>query len=254
MPPVTGIGVGNMLSFWMWAHDGRLVGEDRWVRRTDAMDAWVKVFPGVRPLIIDKSAVALRDRRDDRWYQDFDAFPRAHLESFIRDRLLSDTRIPLQDRDSGTVTVNVRRGDYYSDPALRKLYGFDIAGYVRAAMEGSRSQAPVDLVEVVSDDPGWCRIHLSFLADYGRVHYQSASDGPVQNLGQLVSARRLVLANSSFSYWAAYMSNVRYGDNYSSVWVPAFHRRDMNDGRSWHLDPRWSVVEAPSGNWDEVDA
>ena len=243
MPPVAGIGVGNMFSFWLWAHHGRLVGEDRWVRRTDAMTPWLEAFPGVRPLVIDAPAVKLRDRRDIDWHQDFDRFPRAHLESFIRERLFAGTRMTLRDSDPGTVTVNVRRGDYYSDPALRALYGFDIAGYVRTAMEGSLRQAPVDVVEVVSDDPEWCRTHLSFLADYGCVHYQSASDGPVENLGQLASARRLVLANSSFSYWAGYMSNVRHQDNYELVWAPAFHRRDINGGRSWHLDPRWSVVE-----------
>lgn len=247
MPPVAGIGVGNMFSFWLWAHHGRLVGEDRWVRRTDAMAPWLEAFPGLRPLVIDAAAVKLRDRRDADWHQDFDRFPRAHLESFIRERLFAGTQMALRDSDPGTVTVNVRRGDYYSDPVLRQLYGFDIAGYVRTAMEGSLSQAPVDAVEVVSDDPEWCRIHLSFLSDYGRIHYQSASDGPVENLGQLASARRLVLANSSFSYWAGYMSNVRHQDNYELVWAPSFHRRDINGGRSWHLDPRWSVVENLSG-------
>ena len=242
MPPVTGIGVGNMFSFWMWAHHGKMIGEDRWVRHTEAMEPWLNVFPRLRSLLIDEGQVRIRDRRDHHWYQEFNCLPDVARESYIQERLFSGSTLPMRETNDGTVTVNVRRGDYYSDPALRELYGFDIAGYVRTAMEGSRRQAPVDMVEVVSDDPEWCRTHLPFLADYGRVHYQSASDGPVENLGQLVSARRLVLANSSFSYWAGYMSNVRHGDNYEFVWAPAFHRRDINGGLSWHLDPRWSVV------------
>lgn len=254
MPPVNGIGVGNMLSFWMWAHDGRLVGEDRWVRRTPDMARWLDVFPNVDPLLIDRSEVGLRDRRTKGWHQEFDAFPRSHFESFIAERLLTSPRLPLSEGNDDCITVNVRRGDYYSNPVFRALYGFDIAWYVRVAVEGSLQQAPVGSIEVVSDDPDWCRANLGFLNDYGRVRYQAPSDGPVENLGQLVSARRLILANSTFSYWAAYMSNVRYGDNYSSVWVPAFHRRDMNDGRSWHLDPRWSVVENVSATLFRGDA
>lgn len=244
MPPETGIGVGNMFSFWLWAHHGRLLGEDRWVRRTPAMDQWLGVFPDVRPLVIDDSQVRFRDRRDDGWYQDFDRFPRDHFESFIRDRLLTSPTLPLDDGDRSVVTVNVRRGDYYSDPRFRELYGFDVVGYLRTAMAGAAGQHPIAKVEVVSDDPAWCQRELAFLADYGDVGFQKPGDGPVENLAQLAAARRLVLTNSTFSYWAAYLSNVRHGNNYAMVWAPEFHRRGINGGRAFQLDPRWSVVPA----------
>ncbi|GAB3578066.1 alpha-1,2-fucosyltransferase [Calidifontibacter terrae] len=242
LPAPTGIGVGNMFSFWLWAHHGRLIGQDRWVRRTDAMNPWLAVFPDLRPLVIEESNMRLRDQRDRDWYQDFDRFPRSHLESFIRNRLLSSPTLPIAPGEHDVVTVNVRRGDYYTDPQLRQLYGFDIASYVRIAMDGSAAQAPIKRVDVVSDDPDWCRSELGFLNEYGPVRYQLLTDGPIENLGQLASARRLVLANSTFSYWGAYLSNVHFEDNYSMIWAPEFHRRDVNNGRAWQLDPRWSVV------------
>ena len=147
------------------------------------------------------------------------------------------------------MTVNVRRGDYYSEPHWRELYGFDVAAYVRLAVEGSLRQAPIDIVRVVSDGPDWCREHLAFLREYAEVEFQSPTDGPTENLIQLASADRLILANSTFSYWAAYISNVWHGDNHDRTWAPWFHRRDFLNGGAWQLDPRWSVVRDIPGGW-----
>lgn len=251
VPPTDGIGVGNMFSFWLWAHHGRTLGRDWWVRRTEAMDPWLEVFPDLRPLIIEPAAVRFRDRRDEDWYQDFDRFPRDHFESFIRDRLLTSTGLPLREAVPESVTVNVRRGDYYSNPRFRELYGFDIPGYLRQAMAGAARQAPIRQVEVVSDDIDWCRRELGFLADHGELQFQDRCDGPIANLGQLASARRLVLANSTFSYWGAHLSNVRHGDNHAMVWAPRFHRRGINGGRAFQLDPRWSIIENVEGEQGE---
>ncbi|WP_170226360.1 alpha-1,2-fucosyltransferase [Rudaeicoccus suwonensis] len=250
MPPADGIGVGNMFSFWLWAHHGRATGHDWWVRRTDAMNPWVEVFPDIQPLLIEPEDLRILDRRDPHWYQDFDRFPVEHLRSFVRERLLTSPVLALTpDGPATTVTVNVRRGDYYSDPVLRRQYGFDIAGFVATAIEGSAAQHPISEIAVVSDDPGWCRDNLGFLADHGTLHFQADDDGPVDNLRQLASARRLILANSSFSYWAAYMSNGLYGDNHALVWAPEFHRRDINDSKAFQLDPTWSIVRDVPGGW-----
>lgn len=242
-PPDTGIGVGNMFSFWLWAHHGRRHGLDHLVRATPAMEPWLQVFPEVRELVLEPGQVRLRDQRLCDWAQDFDKFPHESMTSFIEQRLLRGTRLPWRrEEDAGVVTVNVRRGDYYAVPALRAQYGFDIASYVRRAMVGAQEQEPIRAVAVVSDDPHWCRTNLAFLADHGPVHHQDPTDGPVQNLAQLASARRLVLANSTFSYWGAYLSNAVHEENHHLVWAPDLHRRDIKHGKAFQLDPRWSVV------------
>lgn len=250
MAPTSGIGVGNMFSFWLWAHHGQATGRDWWVRRTDAMDPWLEVFPDIQPLLIEQHDLRVLDRRDHNWYQDFGRFPVEHLRSFVRGRLLTSPVLALTpDGPTSTVTVNVRRGDYYSDPDLRRQYGFNIAGFVTTAIEGSAAQHPISDIAVVSDDPDWCREHLGFLADHGTLRFQAEGDGPVDNLRQLASARRLILANSSFSYWAAHMSNGLYGDNHAWVWAPDFHRRGIADGKAFQLDPTWSIVRDVPGGW-----
>lgn len=248
--PETGIGVGNMFSFWYWAHEHQAQGLDHWTLRTEAMEPWLARFPAMTELLVARSDLRLLDNRLLDYYQHFPA-ERDLLASFITQRVLSSPDLPAEaDPDESTVTVNVRRGDYYSVPKFRGNYGFDIASYVQVAMAGAAEQAPISSVAVVSDDPDWCRLKLGWLADFGEVRFQDPGDGPWQNFVQLARARRLVLANSSFSYWAAYTSNVWHGDNHHLVWAPIFHNRGINYGRAWQLDPQWSIVDDIPGGWN----
>ena len=149
----------------------------------------------------------------------------------------------------------MRRGDYYSVARFRGMYSFDVAEYLRVAVaESVTADGPVGLLRVVSDDPDWCRLKLPFLAEHaGRVEHLDAGQTvgrPHEHFRTLASSRRLVLANSTFSYWGAHVSNVVQADNHAQVWAPWFHRRDIDGGRAWHLDPRWSVVRDIPGGWD----
>lgn len=250
LPPASGIGLGNMLTYWFWAHKRRAEGTEAFVARTDAMLPWLDVFPALRELLIERSDIPFSAQRRHEMRQEFNETERALQEEFIQRYLLSSPLWPTTPpTEPEVVTVNVRRGDYYSEPHWRALYGFDIAAYVRLALEGSLQQGAIRTVRVVSDGPDWCRENLDFLADYGKLEFQSPSDGPTENLLQLSSASRLVLANSSFSYWAAHMSNVWHQGGHEFTWAPWFHRRDFLDGAAWQLDPRWSVVRDIPGGW-----
>lgn len=250
IPPSAGIGLGNMLAYWFWASRERKQGVKAYVQRTDAMEKWLDVFPQLNELTVHRRDLRFTDGRIHWMDQEFRERDRPALESFVRDYLLTSPRWPSQPPcEAAVVTVNVRRGDYYSNPGWRALYGFDVPAYVRVAMEGAAAQAPIEVVRVVSDGPQWCREHLGFLSNFGSLEFQAPGDGPEENLLQLSSARRLILANSTFSYWAGYMSNTWHRDNHSLVWAPWFHRRDFNEGGAWHLDPRWSVVRDIPGGW-----
>lgn len=206
------------------------------------MDPWLDVFPRVKPLLVGPREVRFSDARTENWFQTFGEYDDCDLSDFIRTRLL-DSNLPIApDASDDVVTVNIRRGDYYSNEKWRGLYGFDIKTYIRRALDESSTQIPISRVDVVSDDVAWCRSELAFAGDYGKVTFQRGGDTPAQNLGQLASARRLILSNSTFSYWGAYISNVVHGENHALIWAPDLHRRDLFDGRAYQLNPRWSVI------------
>ena len=260
------MGFGNVLLLGQWAIEGRAVGEDRWILRTPALQPWLETFPGLRSISLDRNEVRFFDERVMPW----SAAQRAKLgrhvvaphapidiamvERFIRSVLLPGSSLPTSVSPSDHLVVNVRRGDYYSDPEIRKQYGFDLATYLETALRSSvaRDGSPSSII-VVSDDIEWCQRELDWLTAVAPTTWKVNSN-PIDDFVTVSSARRAVLSNSTFSYWAAHLGNVLHGDNHASIWAPRFFDRSQNGGRSWLLDERWSIVEELPGGWDEPEA
>lgn len=250
--PQIKMGVGNFLYLWLWAHRKRALGTPASVRFHPAMAPWLETWPRVRELVVHDRDIRFTDLRTLDLAQGWDIhFSRDDLEDFIRTRLLTAPAFQSLPPASPTdLVVNVRRGDYYSNVTFRGQYGFDIPAYLRVALGVAATDGPCDGIQVVSDDPAWCRARLGWLATHtNRLSFAEPAQNPLGHLLTLASAHRLVLANSTFSYWGAYLSNVLH-DNHGKVIAPRFHARHIRGGAAFQLDPRWSVVEDIPGGWD----
>lgn len=235
--------VGNLLYFWLRAHRERERGNDLKVRESEHFGEWATVWPEMTNLSVRRLDIGRTNRLlpvPPMHFQRFGTdFTQADLELFIRDCLLSREFIDaMREPDATTLTINVRRGDYYSDPELRSVYGIDVDAYLRSAIDriGARD---LRRVVVVSDDPEWCGAHLAWLEDVGPLEVASA--GPLHHLATLASARNLVLSNSTFSYWGGYLASTM--DDGCRVVAPRFHVRDIDGGRPWQHHPSWSTAD-----------
>ena len=253
---IPGLGLGNFLYQWLWAHAGQQRGLDRRVLEQPEMREWYDVFPGVRErLIVPRSQVRLTDRRTAGSYSIFGADSASEIDAFARDLLLTapvfEQALPATDT-SAEVVLHIRRGSYYTDPSLRSFYGMDVPGYLRTALEGATGQdGPIECITVLSNDQVWCRDELGWLGEFATtVRYGDASATAAEDFRDLAVARRLVLGNSTFAYWAGYLSNVIHRDNHAQVWAPLFHIREAN-WQAVQLDPRWSIVADLPGGWEE---
>lgn len=258
----TWMGFGNVLYLWLEAWNAQASGSHRRVLETPGMEPWLAAFPRLREegLTVPPSQVPFTARRDMPWKLNLgaDAYTSDQLEEFIRHFILSaplfaeDARVDPELASERCLVVNVRRGDYYSNPKFERDFGFDQVMYLRTAIPLAVAQHnATDRIHVVSDGLDWCRERLSWLSEHAnRVTYASPSETPQQNLLTVASARRLVMTNSTFSYWCGYISSVIYGDNHSSIWAPAFFARFEESGRSKQLDERWSIIEEIEGGWD----
>ncbi len=99
----------------------------------------------------------------------------------------------------GTASVHVRRGDYLEKPdyhpPLSTLY------YDRAAM-ALKARGIYEFI-VFSDDPDWCEDNLVS----GRRGWRLADPGDeVQHLAEMAACEAHVIANSSFSWWGAWLN------------------------------------------------
>ncbi|MDO4718424.1 MAG: alpha-1,2-fucosyltransferase, partial [Propionibacteriaceae bacterium] len=248
------MGLGNILYLWLWAFSRRRAGEDAVVRDTPHVRPWADRFPGIAgDLMVSTGEIRFRDRRvrtsNQRFGSDFteeelDAFASALL---AREPLASV--LPAHLSDPSSVVVNIRRGDYFNDYRFRGKYSFDQIAYLEAALAGTQQQGEIGQLVIVSDDIPWCQARLSWLSRSGEVSYFTGSD-PLGHFATLIGARRLVLTNSTFSYWGAYLSAAHHRDNHHLIWAPRFHARHIDQGRAYQLDPRWSIVEDIPGGWD----
>jgi Glycosyl transferase family 11 len=96
------------------------------------------------------------------------------------------------------IRVHVRRGDYVrignaTDPA-----------WFRSAVGRLATTVAHDRVEVISDDPQWCRANLDLPVPFSVVGGTSAEE----DFKALMRSAALVADGSTFAWWAAYLGQV----------------------------------------------
>lgn len=105
-----------------------------------------------------------------------------------------------------SVCVNVRRGDFVSHPDSIKTHGFCGIDYYRHAVDYLREIQGKFSIFVFSDDIDWCRDNLRFDAPTVYVDHTYAGYKFSSYLWLMTQCRHFVIANSTFSWWAAWLS------------------------------------------------
>lgn len=251
--PLDTFGPGNLLYFWLQAAGRVDRGEPTVVRATPNGRRWASWFPRVADqLVLETDQVPFFSRREvEGTYQGFGVdYTAGELRDFIDTYVLDS--VPFQKllnsaRHDAELTINVRRGDYYSVPKYRGRYSFDVVEYVKTAV---RASGPADRILIVTDDRAWCKEKLAWLGRSADVLYPSTRASAAYHLALLANSRRLILANSTFSYWGGYLSNRIHLDNHAQTWAPWFHSREWDGGAANQLDPGWSAIRDIPGGWD----
>jgi hypothetical protein len=101
---------------------------------------------------------------------------------------------------ANTVAVHVRRGDYLEMP----VFNVCDAGYYRKSMDEMRMLVPDARFFIFSDDPGWCRTEFCD-PDTEVIDSGEAATNPLHDLHLMSLAGHHIIANSSYSWWAAWL-------------------------------------------------
>jgi hypothetical protein len=108
-------------------------------------------------------------------------------------------------RATPSVSVHVRRGDFVSSAATTRAHGAPQEGYHRAAVANIAARTgEAPHAYVFSDDPAWCATHLD-LGVPTTVVAHNGDAAPHEDLRLMAACRHHVLANSSFSWWGAWL-------------------------------------------------
>lgn len=103
------------------------------------------------------------------------------------------------------VSVHIRRGDYISNPQARAFHGLPGPDYYRAALEHVRTVMGDTTVFLFSDDPQWVRENFDSCGHACEVVDLNLPDAPQHDMHLMSMCRHHVIANSSFSWWGAWL-------------------------------------------------
>jgi len=134
-----------------------------------------------------------------------------------------------------SIGIHVRRGDYISNPKAASTHGIvPPAHYVRSVAD-LRQAMPNARVYAFSDDSEWAREFVSENFENAECITHNTGIDSFRDMQLLTNCNALVIANSSFSWWAAWLN-----DNPRKVVVVP---------KQWFQDPRLDTSALIPGDW-----
>lgn len=120
-------------------------------------------------------------------------FFRFHELSNYNKNLLSEIQ------KSEAVCITIRRGDYFSNPKVKKKYYICDRQYFEKSVSAMIDIVPHSRFFVFSDDIEWAKAELDLPDDS---LFESGHDNISDKLFLMSNCKHFILSNSSFSWWA----------------------------------------------------
>lgn len=230
---------GNHLYFYLHIYKERARGLNSYILHHENMEYWFQFFPYLRELVIHKILIKKLDFKSQTssFYQNYNIdFTEADLKGFINNYL---THQGHQSQEYiFDLVINVRRGDFYITEHV-EMYGFNQKEYIENTLL-KIDLSTINTIAVVSDDIKWCKAHLTFLKELDKeVMFQK--NEPVLNFLTLSLGKKVILANSTFSYWAAYLNENRR--NNTTIFAPNFNAHHVQKGKPIQASPTWKLID-----------
>lgn len=108
-------------------------------------------------------------------------------------------------RESRSVSLHVRRGDYLLPQHFASVGGVCSEAYFRNALTAVRERVDNPRFYVFSDDMQWVREQLALPADTVYVDWNTGEDS-WQDMMLMSRCRHHIISNSTFSWWGAWLN------------------------------------------------
>lgn len=127
------------------------------------------------------------------------------------------------------VSIHFRRGDYVSNTKAAEFHGVCSLDYYRNAIECIQQQVNITHAFVFSDDPDWVRTSASLPVKFTLIDSNESS--AAQDVWLMSLCQHHILANSSFSWWGAWLGRQE------GITVAPSHWFLNKDARQDHIVP-----------------
>lgn len=140
-----------------------------------------------------------------------------------------------------TVSVHIRHGDLLANPDLRTTFGVLDADYYARAIDVVCHNVKMPLLVLITDDVEWTKNNFDAHGLPWLLCASSQDDNPIHDLHLMSLCRHHILANSTFSWWGAWLGAEQ---NFADAMIIAPMRYFANSRHGgWHPAPkRWLRV------------
>jgi len=108
-------------------------------------------------------------------------------------------------QSTNSISIHFRRGDYVNHETTNKFHGICSIRYYKTAVEYIKQYVESPVFFVFSDDIDW--VKSNFEIDYPIYFIDKNQTKSYEDLRLMSACKHNIIANSSFSWWAAWLNN-----------------------------------------------
>lgn len=121
---------------------------------------------------------------------------------------IEDTDLYHEIIKNNSVSVHVRRGDYANNEVINSVHGLCTLEYYIQAFQIISSKIPNPVFYIFSDDMDWTKNSLNILnKNYNIIYIDKHKSNPSEDMRFMSYCNHNIIANSSFSWWGAWLNN-----------------------------------------------
>lgn len=106
---------------------------------------------------------------------------------------------------TNSVCVTIRRGDFVTNEINKKIYDICDANYFESAIKIMKEKLDNPTFFIFSDDVEWAKNNINFQG--AKFYSETGNDTVDEKLRLMSSCKHFIISNSTFSWWAQYLSS-----------------------------------------------
>lgn len=211
----------------------------------------LRTFQKRKPVYIqqlDTNYITLPNSSQYQLYLD-GYFQSAKYFEHIREQLLNEFQFPGTDDENNAlkaginngnaVSIHIRRGDYARSGVIEAVHGLLPLSYYMQALAWLNAKYDQLSYYVFSDDISWAKENLNL----EHAHFIGHNTGrdSWKDMALMTQCTHHIIANSSFSWWGAWLSQNNGAVLAPAQWFNAQHVKfDIHD----YVPDQWTIIDA----------
>lgn len=141
--------------------------------------------------------------------------------------------------EGASVGIHIRRGDYAEDATTKAYHGLCSVEYYQRAIALIAARVEKPKFFVFSDDPDWASENLRLAHPFTLVRHNGAT-ADYEDFRLLCRCKHFITANSSFSWWAA--------------WLGSAPDKVVVAPQRWFAHDNYSYADLVPAHWVSLDS